>query len=94
MLGSAYRSQVTDSILGVEFGVDLVTQAGLSLIKTAGLNDDDAGHDVQLGVQAGATGAAEVVAVVFARLSLDVIEFGFAWWAKQNRPLAGFLGVS
>ena len=79
MLGSAYRSQVTDSILGVEFRADLVAQTGFALIQTAGLDDDDTGHDVQLGVQAGAAGAAEMVAVVLARLSLDVVELGFTW---------------
>ena len=88
MLGSIYSSQVADSVLAVELGGDLVAQTGFALIQTASLDDDDTGHDIQLGVQAGAAGAAEMMAVVLARLSLDVVELGLTWIEEQSRPLA------
>ena len=76
LLGTRLIGQVRDAVLAVELDVDLAVQSGLAVVQAAGLDDDDVGHDVELGVEAGAAGAAEEVAVVLAGVAGNIIGLG------------------
>lgn len=76
LLGALATGKVLNAIAGVKLDVDLVSQARGAAVEAAGLDDDLAGHDVQLGVQAGAAVGAEEVVVGLARGAGDVALLG------------------
>lgn len=76
LLRTLTTPKILNTIARVKFDIDLVPQARGAAVEPAGLDDDLARHDVQLGVQAGAAVGAEEVVVDFARGAGDVALLG------------------
>lgn len=70
--------KIRHPVFRVELDIDDVAQMRLPAIESAGLDHGLVGHEFQLGVQAGAAGAAEGVSVGFAAIADDVVGFGGA----------------
>lgn len=71
--------QVCRSVLGVELNTNLASHIGGAAVQTSGLDTRHIGHDLQLGVQAGSTVAAEEVLVNLARVANGIVGLGGPW---------------
>lgn len=78
LLGVGEAVQVADAVLGVKLDADLVVERGLAAVERAGLDADVGGHNLELGVERRAAGAAEEVLVDLARVALGVVGLGGA----------------
>ena len=79
LLGAFDGLHKVKPVAAVKLDVNLVVEIRLALVKTTGLDDDVAGHDVEARVQARTAVGAEEMAVVLSRGASYITVLGGSW---------------